>query len=104
MSALTDNTTSGAPDGVEKMKVTAANTKSVNHEKASKPISADDISANMPAKVGTPESVKIKAAANDEVEGGSEAVSSHFLLDTTRSPHSILINISPGSNERQSHG
>ena len=78
MSAQTDNTASVAPGGVEKMKATSMDTESVNPEEVSKPISVN----------GAPKSVDIKASADDEMEGGSTSVSSHFLLDTTRSQHS----------------
>ena len=60
------------------MKATSKNTESVNPEEVTKPISVN----------GASENVEIKTSADDEMEGGSNAVSSHFLLDTTRSQHS----------------
>ncbi|KAG6997677.1 hypothetical protein G7Y79_00038g074360 [Physcia stellaris] len=63
MSAQIDNTASVTPEGVEKMKATSKNTESVNPEEVSKPISVN----------GASESVEIKASADNEMEGGSNA-------------------------------
>lgn len=93
MSAQTENAASMAPEKVEKMKATAVNTESVDHKEVSKPIFSklilgNDDAASMTAKVETPEGVEMEAIANDEMEVASDVVSSHLLLDITRSQHS----------------
>lgn len=93
MSAQTENAASMAPEKVEKMKATAVNTESVDHNEVSKPIfskliSVNDDAASMTANPKTPAGVEFKAMANDEMEAESDAVSSHLLLGITRSQHS----------------